>query len=317
MLGFRGRRVAIGRLSRAGFGFLRANFASFGEARIWPRWKELRPLLLRSAGAVGLAGVIVAIISNDGLFRKAEPQRQAHAAVQHQAIEPTLVAAISVHDASDVVAPRPGVFARPAPAAGDAAGKDPARISADPAAAIPVKVALAPADDVARAPPDPPEAEDAAVRSPAPTPSFDNAMDAPAPPPPAALVRAAAARAADSGRQPPAQADCPRDWIRLDGIGEVPAGCGDAAALIDLAAVPEGQRAIEDAALERASELAGLQFAPRIPKLRPEPPPTARAKKSTRSRKTAASWPAGSPPDCGRKYARWRYVDKVPTWYCK
>ncbi len=53
-----------------------------------------------------------------------------------------------------------------------------------------------------------------------------------------------------------------------------------------------------------------------IPKARPEPPANAVAKPKARKR-TAARGKLGPPPNCGKKYARWRYVNKRPTWYCK
>jgi hypothetical protein len=110
---------------------------------------------------------------------------------------------------------------------------------------------------------------------------------------------------------------CPRDWIAVEGEEPLPTQCDEAAPLIDLAALPDKQRAIEDAALERAAEIAGLQFAPRTPQVRPDPPPV--IKKASRSRKTAlAKWPSDPPPKCGSdKRAKWRYVNRVPTWYCR
>jgi hypothetical protein len=146
-------------------------------------------------------------------------------------------------------------------------------------------------------------------------------VQAPAPParaPPPALLQAAARRAAEIGQKASTVADCLGGWIKLDGIGEVPVFCDEAAALIDLAGVPEVQGAVEDAALERASELAGLQFAPRIPLARPEPPPN--AIKTVATSTPRSSWPAEPPPNCGTKHAYWRFTDYTTgtkEWHCK
>jgi hypothetical protein len=81
--------------------------------------------------------------------------------------------------------------------------------------------------------------------------------------------------------------------------------------------VTSDQSALDEAAVERASEEAGLQFVARLPLARPdyEPPPPPRRKNVTKS---GASRPADAPPKCGgKKRAKWRYVNKVPTWYCK
>ena len=105
--------------------------------------------------------------------------------------------------------------------------------------------------------------------------------------------------------------ECPRDWVSVEGQTDGRAGsCEELAALLPGDANPAEQRLME-AASQRAAEIAALQFVPRIPKARPDPPP--------QPRKTArkAKWPAGSPPNCGKKHAYWRYVSNVPTWYCR
>jgi hypothetical protein len=37
----------------------------WSEAELWPRWRELQPLLIRSAGVVGLVAIIMAVASSD------------------------------------------------------------------------------------------------------------------------------------------------------------------------------------------------------------------------------------------------------------
>jgi hypothetical protein len=54
----------------------------------WPAWQDMRPLLLRSAGVVGLAGMIVAIISNDALFEGAAQTTDPRPAVWQESSEP-------------------------------------------------------------------------------------------------------------------------------------------------------------------------------------------------------------------------------------
>ena len=249
-------------------------------------WREVQPLLLRSAGVVGLAGVLVAAISSDGLFGGPEAERlRPQAAVlqeQDAADAQASVETVRVPATAELLGPATGVFE-------------------------PNPELEAPATEIAALPgPPPPPAEPAAAEAPP--------MAAP-PPPPLAPAEAAAAAApspllADT-------ADCPRDWVAVNGTalpGDAAAECAAAPALEELAAVESDLDALDAAAMERAAEAAGLEFAPRIPKARPDPPPPPR--KSAR-RTARANWPSGPPPDCGKKYARWRYVNKVPTWYCR
>jgi hypothetical protein len=115
-----------------------------------------------------------------------------------------------------------------------------------------------------------------------------------------------------------AEAECLSDWITIDGEESLPTQCDEAAPMVDVAAVPDDQRAIEDAALKRAAEIGGLEYAPRIPQVRPEPPPvTKKANRTNRTKTALAKWPADPPPKCGSKRAKWRYVNRVPTWYCR
>jgi hypothetical protein len=109
-----------------------------------------------------------------------------------------------------------------------------------------------------------------------------------------------------------AATECPRDWLNTAEARQPATGDLNCAETAAVSAQPGAeQRALEEAAADHASEIAALQFVPRIPVARPDPPP--------RPRKTGrkASWPADDPPNCGKKRARWRYVNDVPTWYCR
>src|SRR5688572_6504150 len=225
----------------------------------------MRPLLLRSAGVVGLAGLIMAVVSNETLFiasEKAEPVQAAQLHIPDDAIEPRTVAAISVRDNTAYSNPVPGVFAPPP------------GVRSEPKAPV-VPAASAPQQTAALAP------RSTAPSSPAATP--------PAAQPNAVIpVKPATPPTRQDGEETTSAApgpECPRDWIAVEGEEPLPTQCDEAAPLIDLAALPDEQRAIEDAALERAAEIAGLQFAPRVPQIRPDPPPG--TKKASRSQKTA------------------------------
>ena len=286
--------LSIKRLQERYVDLARSRLASLGGVSL-PRWSDMRPLLLRSAGVVGLAGLIMGVVSNESLFIDSdgvEPVQAARLQISDDAIEPRTVAAISVRDNTAYSNPVPGVFAPP-----PGARSEPTT-PVVPAASLP---SSAPQQTAALAP-----------SSPAPTrPAAEaNAVvpAKPATPPTRKDVEEIPSAAAG--------AECPRDWIAVEGEEPLPTQCDEAAALVDLAALPDEQRAIEDAALERAAEIAGLQFAPRIPQVRPDPPPV--TKKASRSRKTAlAKWPSDPPPKCGDKRAKWRYVNRVPTWYCR
>jgi hypothetical protein len=113
---------------------------------------------------------------------------------------------------------------------------------------------------------------------------------------------------------PEAATECPRDWVAVENgnaAANRTAGCESVPAVADQTGAAAGP-ALQGAVTERATQVAGLQFAPRLPQARPEPPPPTKVK--ARSRRGGR---LGPPPNCGRKYAHWRYVNKVPTWYCK
>jgi hypothetical protein len=97
---------------------------------LWPRWRELQPFLLRSAGIVGLVATIMAVVSSDALHLGGGDEPAALAAVDP--VDPPVVAAASEVQAT------PDEIAAEAPAEGgpflEAAVEPPV---ADPAAEAP------------------------------------------------------------------------------------------------------------------------------------------------------------------------------------
>jgi hypothetical protein len=309
--------------------------SAFGVAdvvRAQLTWGDMQPILLRSAAVVGFAAAVAAFVSTDAFFTRPEPRPLLEAAVVIVQEEPEdtrnepaaaeladltggqAADAAIVPDAQDS-AQALASLPEPAPAA-DSTVAIPAPPAPPPPAALATPAA---APELPIAPPAVPAA--AAVAPPA--------LAAPAPEIPAASspVRVAATEpgqaepspsAGESAAAPAsvgslAVADCPRDWVSVEGQPSARAGaCEDMAALMINTGDPAEQRVLEEAALERATEIAALQFVPRIPQARPDPP--ARPRKTT-TRK--AGWPDADPPNCGKKRARWRYVNDVPTWYCR
>ena len=67
--------------------------ATWSDSRLLPRWSDLQPLLIRSAGVVGIIATIVAVASSDMLELGGE--------------EPKVVAAVDPATASTTIAPAP------------------------------------------------------------------------------------------------------------------------------------------------------------------------------------------------------------------
>lgn len=272
----------------------------------------MQPLLVRSAGIVGIAGAIMAVIASDTLFVDADdPARQPAPPVARGDLAgpQAPVTLVRLPASAELVAPAAGIFevnparpnppveitpvepaalAQPAAAPAPVAQTDPAPVSAADATAAPAMAAAPPPQSLSAPPAQP---------------------SAPAAAPPTEPQTETASL------WPDAAVACPRDWVAVDGSnasGGPSAGCRDPASP-ESAALADDQQALDQAALERASEMAALQFVPRIPLPRPDPPP-ATARRTTAKR---ANWPADPPPNCGTKRAKWRYVSKVPTWYCR
>jgi len=315
-------------------GGARTPFDDPAFARPQLTWRDLKPILLRCVGVIGLAGAIVTAISSNAFVGEPEPA------------ESVVLAANSLQDRAEAegdaelaeepqtvasLAP-PQDWAEPAPA--EAAVSAPTAPAPEPeTTTAPVAAPVAPAADPAPAEPVAPKQTPAlAAIEPAPAPEPIPAVEPPpAPPPEAPPAEAAAAPLAPPASPAPSEeagkrssvwekgaAACPRDWVAVstnpDGS---PAECAEAApSVTTLAMVETDQAAIDEAAIARATELAGLQFAPRIPQARPEPPKAKPVRTATR-KGARATRPADPPPNCGKKRARWRYVKSVPTWYCK
>lgn len=285
-------------------GSAQAGFRS-QQARL--HWRDLQPLLLRSAGVAGLVGVIMVLISSDALLVGSDKQPPEQAA--------SLMEPASLAQAQETIA-----------VAGIAGSAQPLQTDGF------VRNDAGPAENVRDVAPPltaPPE-EVVAAAAPAPPSPVDPAVAAPAPPPiaepnpttgtVAAVPQPADATPVETGSPWAEEAmNCARDWMKVHGSGNAgdAAECREAAPLLpELAALETDQRALDEAAMLQASEMAGLQFAPRIPMARPDPPPV---RKKT-ARRANASWPADPPPNCGEKHAYWRFVDRkagTKEWYCK
>jgi hypothetical protein len=238
---------------------------------------------------VSLATLIAAVVSNESLFVNAEKAEFVEAArrlVPDDPIAPRPVPTISVQGDTAYGNFVPGGFTPPPIAQGDTqALAIPAAPTAERTAALPPASAAPPRPGTERDTVSP-------VR--------------PAAPPARKDAEEIAFAARDS--------ECPHGWIAMEGEGP-PRQCDKAAALLDIVAVPDELRPVEQAALERAAEIAGLEFAPGIPHARPEPPAITQ---NPTQKTTLAKWPADPPPKCGsRERAKWHYVNQVPTWYCR
>ncbi len=282
----------------------------------WPAWREMRPLLLRSAGVVGLAGMIVAVISNDALMGTGET-RAPEPAVWQEPSEPELPVAAVIDPAELRASGEPVAYA-------DGAGIE--RFQPD-ASAPPLRVAplvfsaepiVGRLERTVFAPPAPAEDPHPLEEAPRQTASI-----APAAPPVehqeesvGELRKEGAAEVQADAASLWAQAavECPRDWL-ADQAG-ASGNCETIVALLPLAASPDVQAALDEAAEEHALALGAA--GPRLPRARPEPGPNPIKKVSARRR--ASDWPATPPPDCGALHAYWRFVDRktgAKEWYCK
>ncbi len=360
-----------------------------GPDQGWPNWGELGPILLRSAGIVGIAAVIMVIAAGDTLFRGPVrgPQVQSAAAMAPKAetgsadlVAAPVAEAEPAEPSDDIVAaaiqeepsdPAPEADAPPptpeqARAVAFGSGSDEIlnagtlRLEAiddfDPLSFVATEeapVAQAVLGSDAAAAPEPSYAESAVAEPvavaawlPAETEEGgareegrheqsgageENRIEV------AALSSAQPAGDA-AGAQPDGASgdeplweeyavECPRDWLS----SSVPAptaslteDCEPKIVLVAPAELrgtggtdadePPLDEALENAAAAHAMELAG--FVARLPRVRPDPPPVRRVRRTSRR----ADWPAAPPPDCGSLHAYWRFVDRragTKEWYCK
>jgi hypothetical protein len=251
----------------------------------WPGWVTLGPILLRSAGIVGIAGVIMVIAAGDALFPgQSGPVRDADSAA----------------DAATV-------------ASRGATQETAKKVTLVPISAAPSEVAPAPKKGDAPAFAALPDSE-ASMRGR--FGDFDPRAlwpQSPQPDAPAATAEldAAAVPVARKG-------DLPTEMRRATPAGEpapaaAPAPGGEPASG---SGTTVGE-ALAPAAAEEAMLLA-TGFAARIPAPRPDPPPV--VKPTRASRRGNSSWPGTPPPNCGKKHAFWHYVDRkrdIKEWYCR
>lgn len=304
-------------------------------------WRDLQPLLLRSAGVVGLAGTIVAVISSVSLSDKPSLRQVQEAAAPQDSNAAQVPAAVRQEPAD----PQAPVAER------QDLGEAPA---APPRLAAAVKLAMT----EAATPPDLGDwnstrvAVELAVSAPAVEPAPAAAV---AEPSDTASLKAAETDAPDkaSAEAPSLWGDeatnCPRDWVAADDAkpaGGASVDCAATAMALPepaplppviaappvlpaapvlatsgaaevVAALPPVAAALgeEPAAENGAADPGEPGLAPATPKPRPDPPPDA-VKKAPRV-KTAAKGRLPPPPNCGAKHAFWKYVNKKPVWYCR
>ena len=277
----------------------------------------MRPLLLRSAGVVGLAGMIIAVISNDALMGTGETRAPAPAVWQEPS-EPELPVAAIIDPAELRASGEPVAYA-------DGAGIE----SFEPAVQAPA-MHIAPLvfsaepivgrlERTVFVPPTPAAAPHPLDEAPQQTASIEPAappVERPVDPLAEADLGAMRAGVQTDAASLWAQAavECPRDWL-ADQAG-ASEHCDTIVALLPSAAAPHVQAALDEAAEEHALALGSV--GPRLPRARPEPPANAIKKVSTRRR--ASDWPATPPPDCGTLHAYWRFVERktgAKEWYCK
>src|SRR6266508_653382 len=63
----RGFLVVSSRWSYGPEGLRERPATRWSDADLLPRWRELQPILIRSAGVVGIVATIMAVVSSDGL----------------------------------------------------------------------------------------------------------------------------------------------------------------------------------------------------------------------------------------------------------
>ena len=312
--------------------------ASFGGAEYvsaWPRWSDLRPLLLRSAGIAGLAATVIAVITTQALQGKggvrSNPQPQPPIIIGSDASDPiaALIATPEAPIETASIAPQAEALS---PATNEAILSDPDLIAPQifirealpPVTPMPLArepeaaVAPAPAVDALPPAPPPPVGEPELVAA-APSiiedlPPVAPLVAAPAQPPASDIVGAGKAESEAPDIWAADSVECPRDWVAVSGSEDIRGaldGCETTVALL----TPEGAAtALADAASEQAEKLAAM---PRLPLPRPDPGPNPISQAAVAPRR--ADWPAEPPPNCAPFHAYWRYADnyKRKEWYCK
>lgn len=321
----------------------------WSDAELLPSWRDLQPLLIRSAGVVGIVATVLAVVSSDALrFGSEAPaerrnERPADLSAAEAPIAPVIAAVSDLQAEGSAVAPAP---IEPAPPelvkAVAVENPDPPAPSIEPPApshepaVADLRTGTMPAPAVdASAPfttssvpaPTAPVASEAnpvlAVSAFASTAPSGDASPATALATPAemSLTTLGAfdappndANEADDAPSPWPEdaANCPRDWVAPDATESSSGSAMDCAATTELiASVETDPGALEEAAAQHAEILATL---PRVPLARPEPPAGFKPSNphaTLRVNSRNSSWPPGPPPNCGAgKRAKWHYVNR-------
>ena len=243
----------------------RPGYGQAAQEAAWPTWRDVRPVLLKSAGIVGLAGAIMAVVSSNALFVDpgGPPRDRPKTAAEDRADpKPTVLASsLPTSSAEDpvrvivlqttvaplppVATPEPETTSSVTPAANAPApplAAETAAVAADAAMVVPAETA--------------PVAADVAVVAPAETASLAAGaavVPSAAPEPivaPAAPETQAVASADPVREQPVVEPStdeslpaawpqeavaCPRDWVEVrkaDGQPATAAACDTIAALV-------------------------------------------------------------------------------------
>ena len=290
----------------------------WSEAELVPSWRELQPVLIRSAGVIGLAVTIMGVVVSDARRFGGD------------------VALVNRSDRAEYPASGEAPPAPPVATTGamvdelHAEAAQPVQASKDrlpeavPEANVvepPMPVAVVPVDDLQR------EAQAAPTGFAAPvntaSVSASAGMLAGTPPGAAETVAAVFASTPVGAAEPAAAnpsiwlegASCPRDWVAA-GTSAGAAGCAAPAELV--AALEEGaaQPALKEAVIAHAESLALL--APRIPAPRPGAVTPAKPSRVTRA---SSGRRLGPPPNCGAgHHAKWYFVDRkagTKKWHCR
>jgi hypothetical protein len=286
-----------------------------------PRWRDLQPLLIRSAGVVGIAATIMAVVSSDALRFEPKPLpagRNSVPAAQQAAVAPAIVATPAARLAPVAeVPPAAPVETASMETAASVAGTSPgggAPTVADLRKEGSLYPVALPASPVTTASVEP-EADPAELPSQDPAPPYSAATAAEAP-----LTALRPSVVPDDGSGESAwtedAADCPRDWLVDEDVAPAGGKSGDCRPMAEILAVPENsQSAIEQAASDQAESLSMI---PRVPLPRPDEVPEI---KPARANRVAAGSALGPPPNCpAGKRAKWHYVDRkagTREWYCR
>jgi hypothetical protein len=297
----------------------------------------MRPVLLKSAGIVGLAGAIMAVVSSNALLLDpGGPDRSARPASD----APTVIAASEpLVDDDEIASLLPRLSAPEAlPPAEDVQPETTASvIPAEPAAtwpplAQPVPPSPAPvttplvATEAEAIPParelEPAPVEQVVAAADAHEPMSAVDKDARRP-----VARAEAAKATDPTLWSEDSVECPRDWVAAPDAEGAPAACETLASLVTTADPPTLRKALPEAVLD----LVALAPTIPIPTAGDEPDaeakvsaPPAEAKRDVKPKPVRAnhrtSWPDEPPPNCNGLHAYWRFTDRkagTKEWYCR